>query len=162
MEYTFYKIVCNNPNINYVYIGSTKNYTKRKNMHKSDCELEKHKHLYKTIKENGGWENWTMSPIGKGIFENRIDARIEEQKYINNNQNVLNTLKAYASHEDVLKVKKKYRESHKEELKQKYLNNKELQEKRKVKTMCECGGTYSYCHKAQHFRSQKHVKYLNQ
>ena len=32
-----YKIVCNDENVDYLYIGSTTNFTKRKNCHKSCC-----------------------------------------------------------------------------------------------------------------------------
>lgn len=179
MEYIFYKISCNNPEINYSYIGSTKNFSNRKCQHKRDCITEERKayniNLYKTIRENGGWDNWNVKPIGKGIFNNRIDALIEEQKYINENNSTLNTHKAVMTKEDennykkqyvinnpdkVKESKKKYRETHKEQIKQKTKENAELQAKRKEKVLCECGGSYTYCHKAEHMRSKKHTSIL--
>ena len=60
-DYTFYKIYkngCEN------YIGSTVNYRKRKNYHKSCCNNEKSINynfpVYKYIRENGGREDWNM------------------------------------------------------------------------------------------------------
>ena len=179
-EYIFYKISCIDKNVDYTYIGSTQNFRRRKWEHKSVCTNEANKRynitLYKTIRENGNWENWTMSPIGKGMFENKVDALIEEQKYINDNNTTLNTNKAFSTKEDrYTYIKqynnqyrethkeeiKKYRETHKEELKDKKKNDIELQAKRKEKTTCECGGCYTYAHKACHFKSKRHIDYLS-
>jgi hypothetical protein len=175
MEYIFYRISCNDPDIDYTYIGSTKNFKERKTQHKRDCYNENRKaynlHLYKTIRENGGWDNWRIDPIG-----NRVDALIEEQQYINDNKSILNTHKAVMTKEDndnykkqyvinnpekVKESKKKYRDTHKEEIKDKTKNNTELQAKRKEKTICECGGCYTYSHKAEHFRSKQHVNHFS-
>lgn len=180
MEYTFYKINCLNPDVNYLYVGSTKDLTKRKWAHKSNCNNPNKKSynlkLYETIRNNGGWDNWEVKPIGKGIFENRLDARIEEQRYMNELKSNLNTFKAVMTkeeekklkddyvknnHQKVLDSKKAYRDTHKEELKQKYKENKELHTKRKEKFNCECGGSYTYCHKSEHLKSKKHIKFIN-
>ncbi len=179
-EYTFYKISCNDTNIDYTYIGSTKNLRHRIWNHKSDVNNEARKAynlpLYKTIRENGGWDNWSIKPIGKGIFDNRLDALIEEQKYINDNNSTLNTHKAVMTKEDndnykkqyvinnpekVKESKKKYRDTHKEEIRDKIKNDIELQAKRKEKTTCECGGCYTYSHKAEHFRSKRHTDHFS-
>lgn len=176
-EYTFYKIYCNDTNIDYTYIGSTKNLRVRKNQHKCTVINEASKKynypLYKYIRENGGWDNWTMSPIGKGIFEKRVDALIEEQKYINNNNNsTLNTHRAFMTKEDsdnhkkqyvinnpekVKESRKKYDETHKEEIKE---SQKKYREAHKEKTTCECGGCYTYRHKAEHFRTKRHIDHF--
>ena len=180
MEYTFYKIHCSDPNINFTYIGSTKDIASRKWAHKSDCNNEKRKSynlkLYKTIRENGGWDNWNFSIIGKGIYNERIQARIEEQKYISQLDANLNTFRAIMTKEDEKKIKddyvknnhekvleshKKYRDKNKEILKAKYQENIDLQNKRKEKTQCECGGSYTYSHKAEHFKSKKHQSFVN-
>jgi len=183
-EYIFYKISCIDKNIDYSYIGSTKNFRRRKCEHKSVCTNEASKKyniiLYKTIRENGGWDNWTMSPIGKGIFENRLDALIEEQNYINYNNTTLNTNRTfntiedyhnyykqrYETHKEEINEKKKYyREAHKEEIietNKKYYeaNKEEINAKKKEKTTCECGGCYIHGGKARHFKSKLHTDYL--
>ena len=47
-----------------VYVGSTTNFTKRKQKHKESCLNEKSKKhnlkVYTNIRENDGWENWSM------------------------------------------------------------------------------------------------------
>jgi hypothetical protein len=113
MEYTFYKIHCSEPNIDFTYIGSTKNISDRRWAHKSDCNnINKPKKynlkLYKTIRENGGWDNWNLTIIGKGIYEDRILARIEEQKYINDLNSNLNSFRAIMTKEDEKKMKDDY------------------------------------------------------
>lgn len=179
MEYIFYKIRCNDDGVKFLYIGSTKNIKDRKWVHKSNCYNEKCKgynlKLYTTIRDNGGWDNWIMEPIGKGLFNTRLDARIEEQRYIKEMEANLNTFNAVMTKEDenrikaeyvknnhdkVLKSKKKYRDSHKEEINLKNKNNYERMNKSKEKTQCECGGSYTYSHKAQHIKSKKHCQFI--
>ena len=64
-----YKIVCNDLNITDLYVGHTTQFTKRKCGHKSKCNNLNSKSynliIYKTIRDNGGWENWSMIEIEK-------------------------------------------------------------------------------------------------
>jgi hypothetical protein len=166
MEYTFYKISSNNTEIDYCYIGSTKDFIKRKYVHKFDCNNETRKtypsKIYKTIRDNGGWDNWSMTPIGKGIFESRLDARIEEQKYITTNNASLNSIKAQSSESKKEYDKKWYidnQEKKKEKSKLYYENNKERLNQR---INCECGRSYSCLNKSVHFKSKLHCNYINQ
>ena len=59
-----YKIICNDNYIKDVYVGHTVDLTRRRYEHKCSCINEKRKSynykLYKFIRENGGWNNWTM------------------------------------------------------------------------------------------------------
>jgi len=59
-----YKICCNDINITDCYVGSTTNFNKRKKDHKSACYNENNKdynyNVYKFIRDNGGWDNWTV------------------------------------------------------------------------------------------------------
>jgi hypothetical protein len=91
----FYKFVCNDLNIKDVYIGSTTDFTKRKNCHKSRCNKENNKkyHLkiYQTIRENGGWDNWKMIEIEKYKCNDGNDARARERYWyeiLNANMNI--------------------------------------------------------------------------
>jgi hypothetical protein len=54
-----YKIVCNDLTITDCYVGSTTNFTKRKYMHKFNCKSKICK-VYHFIRENGGWDNWSV------------------------------------------------------------------------------------------------------
>jgi hypothetical protein len=123
MEYIFYEIKCNDSNITEFYIGSTINFTRRKCEHKSMCNNEANKKynlkIYCIIRENGGWINWTMSPIDKQVFETKIDARIYENKLMQERNSTLNTYNAYLDEKEYQKeYQKEYRENHKEHIKE--------------------------------------------
>jgi len=69
-----------------VYVGSTTNFTKRKQHHKKCCHNEKNKNynckVYVNIRENGGWENWNMIKICDCPCNNKREAEQEEDKYM--------------------------------------------------------------------------------
>lgn len=154
-EYIFYKISCIDKNIDYTYIGSTQNFRRRKCNHKSVCSNETSKKynitLYKTIRENGGWENWIMSPIGKGMFEKKVDALIEEQKYINDINSALNINKAFMTKEDNYNYHKQYNEIHKEELIEKKKKYREVH----IEEFKERDKKYYEAHKKEIIERQK-------
>ena len=64
-----YKIVCNDVNVNDLYVGHTTDFTRRRATHKSNCntldEIVRKFKIYKIIRENGNWENWSMIEIEK-------------------------------------------------------------------------------------------------
>lgn len=78
-----YKIVCKDPTITSFYIGSTTNFTKRKYCHKICCNNENNKkynfQIYQTIRNNGGFENWSMILIEDFPCENKREAEKREQ-----------------------------------------------------------------------------------
>ena len=39
-------------------------------------------------------------------------------------------------------------------------NRNKINEKKRVKHTCDCGGKYTYVHTARHFKTNKHLKYL--
>jgi hypothetical protein len=51
------------------YVGSTTDFVRRKANHKSDCTNENksqcNSKVYKTMRENGGWDNYSMIEIEK-------------------------------------------------------------------------------------------------
>lgn len=61
MVYYIYKIV-NIENSELCYVGQTKCFNTRRATHKSSV-AENPGLLYKTIRDNGGWENWNMTCI---------------------------------------------------------------------------------------------------
>ena len=124
-----YSIVCKTDET-MLYIGSTTNYTKRKNLHKSTCNNENSEHhnlqVYVMIRANGGWDNFDMKPIKEFPCESKIQLVIEEERIRVEMQAKLNTRRAYRSPEErkeeikqyqkdnVAKIaedKKKYREA---------------------------------------------------
>jgi hypothetical protein len=90
----FYRIVCNDLNITDCYIGHTTNFIKRKQHHKSDCNKETNKNykfkVYQFIRENGGWDNWSMIMIEQISCENLNEACKLERKFIEEYKATLN------------------------------------------------------------------------
>ena len=129
--YYFYKI-CSLDNT-FIYIGSTTNFNKRMNDHKSNCYNEKSKKynykLYKTIRENNGIENFIFEMIESMTTDDKeIVLKHEQQLIIKYNSN-LNTYRSFMSDEDKKQYQKQYRIDNKEQLqqqkKQYIIDNKE-------------------------------------
>ena len=121
-KYIFYKISCLDTSIDYVYIGSTTNFTKRKYHHKSRCNnINDSFHnfpVYKFIRDNGGFENFSMIPIEESDFETKLQARIREQELIETYINKLNSRNAYINKIEYKKqYNKHYRFENKEQIK---------------------------------------------
>lgn len=80
-----YKIACKDAAINDLYVGHTINFVQRKLSHKQNCNNPKSDNyqykVYKTIRENGGWNNWRMDIIHFCNCQNLYEARIKEQEY---------------------------------------------------------------------------------
>jgi hypothetical protein len=101
--YIIYKIISLDKNVDYCYVGSTQNLTKRKYQHKHSCKVINDAHnkkLYETINNNGGWNNWEMKPIEEYVCDTPLQARIREQYHIDLIEgNKLNKNNAFISKE---------------------------------------------------------------
>ena len=75
-----YKIYCKDENVKNIYVGHTTDFEVRKNSHKNSSKYSNLK-IYKTIRENGGWDNWDMIEIAKYICKDKCEARIKEQQH---------------------------------------------------------------------------------
>ncbi len=86
MKGYIYKLCCKDLTITDIYIGSTRNFARRKARHKSSCNTEKIKeynyNVYKFIRANGNFQNWDMVLIEKGEFEETIDLHKRERYWI--------------------------------------------------------------------------------
>jgi hypothetical protein len=95
-----YKICCKDHNIADIYIGHTTNFTQRKNSHKTSCSNENDKkynqYVYEFIRNNGGWENWTMLQIENINCKDKREAEATEHHWIESLQATLNSNKPYA------------------------------------------------------------------
>ena len=133
-----YKIICLNPNINWCYIGSTKNYYTRKLNHKTDCYNKKKKTHYKKkaycfIRENGGFDNFQFEIIEEFEKYDKVILRERELYYIDKTWNInANKIRPFSKDDNILTRKneyaKKHRENNKEKISQK---QKEYREKNK-------------------------------
>ena len=143
--YVIYKIKSLDSTIDYCYVGSTQNFIKRKWNHKSRCNTMHKKNdnkLYNTIRENGGWINFQMTPIEEYLCDTPLQARMREQVLIDEiEKNKLNSINAFISVEDkqdqIAKRKKEYEfkkrkqiaEQIAEQIKDFYFKNKDQMEK---------------------------------
>ena len=91
-----YKITCIDTSINHVYVGHTTNFVQRKHAHKQGCANEKSSNynckLYKTIRANGGWNNWIMEIVAFFKCNDHYEARIKEQEYFTSLNATLNSI----------------------------------------------------------------------
>ena len=98
-----YHFVCNNPEINNTYVGSTTDFASRKRNHKNSCKgtgTGNNACKYKIMRENGGWENWTMVPLEEYPCENSIQSRIRERYWEDTLKADMNMVKAYQTEEE--------------------------------------------------------------
>lgn len=133
-SHTFmYKICSKNALITETYIGHTTNFIQRKNQHKISCNNESDKNynrrVYKFIRENGGWDNWSMIQIEDHCCNNRREAEMRERYWIENFKANLNCVNPFTTNEEKEKQKQEWYEENKEhvllKLKEHYNENKE-------------------------------------
>jgi len=124
-NYTFYKII-NEDVPDYIYIGSTCNFIRRKSEHKSKCNNPASKRhnikIYQTIRANGGWNKWNMIIIDKLDNSTLLDARIREEALILKYRANMNSFKAHITAEERIENAKEYYK----------LNNENIKEKKKA------------------------------
>jgi hypothetical protein len=122
-DYTFYKIICLDDSVELCYVGSTANFNKRRQLHKSDCNNENRKKynskLYTTIRENGGWQNFKMIEMGKAEQLTKREAEQVEENYRQELRANLNSKRCYISLEEKQELDKEYQKKYKEENKDK-------------------------------------------
>jgi hypothetical protein len=187
-----YKLCCNDLNITDIYIGHTTDFKSRKAEHKYSCNNEKCKiynlKVYQYIRDNGGWDNWSMIMIEEYSCNSKLEAEKRERYYIEEFKSSLNnniptrTIKEYnKDNQDKIKkyyekynkdnqdkIKEYYKEYHKEyyennqdkikEYKKEYYENN--QDKLKEKFNCDCGGCYTKESISKHIQTKKHQEYL--
>ena len=154
---SIYKLCCNDLKIKEIYIGSTTNFTRRKQAHKQDCNNPNSKNynlkVYKFIRDNGGWTNWSMILIDNVSCENNLELLKIEREYIEKNNSLLNcnipcrTNKEWQIDNRELQIKKRkeYRNTH---------NQNE-------KMTCECGMEILIRSYNRHISRIKHKNLLN-
>jgi hypothetical protein len=183
-----YKLCCNDINIKHVYIGSTTDFSNRKRSHKYCCINTHNKNynlkVYQFIRDNGGWDNWSMIMIEEYSCENKLQLLKKEREYVEKSILSLNyclptrTIDEYRkdnkeknkiyykkNKEILIKYQKKYNEDNKDDIikkkKKYYYDNKEkIKEKYNVRHICVCGSNIRCGEKARHLKSKKHMKYI--
>lgn len=124
-----------------LYVGSTTNFTQRKSEHKSNSTNSNtqiyNAKLYKTIRDNGGWDMFNMIIVKEFPCENRRQAEAEEDKVMREMRSILNSKRAYVSTEEREEYLKQYRYNNRDKIceygREHYqLNKKEISERHKV------------------------------
>jgi len=207
-----YKLVKNDDYENEnVYVGSTTDFVKRKNCHKSKCCNENNKlynlKVYQNIRENGGWENWKMIELEKFPCNDNNEAHAREEYWRCEFNAKLNTIRAFTTKEQKIKEMKQYYTENADKMKEygeKYRTEnsdkiKQLQKQYKTENAdkikqlqkqyytehaekmkkqmnqyytenaekihqkydCDCGGKYTHQNKSSHFKTKRHMKYIN-
>lgn len=137
----FYRFVCKDPTIKNSYVGHTTNFVNRKHNHKRLCNNSNSKEynrlIYTTIRNNGGWYNWTMIEIDSQIVLNKKEAIKKEQEYINEFSNNMNTKNSYSDYDTKKEQQKLYYELNKESISERKklnyeLNKEKIAERRKL------------------------------
>ena len=161
-----YKIVCNDLNVKECYVGHTINMTKRKYKHKSACNNENANaynfKIYKIIRENGGWDNWTMLLVEEFPCKDNHEACKRERELYEELGAFMNTVRPYRTHEEHKEerhqYKKQYNQEHKEDIKEynkqyQEKNKEQIKEKNKEKIECEyCSKLLSKCSMSRHLK----------
>jgi hypothetical protein len=147
-----YKIVCNDLEVLYTYVGHSTNFKERKRHHKSNCNNETGKSynfkIYQLIRENGGWNNWSMIKIEDFSCNDVYEAVARERYWYEELNTDLNSKYPNRSNQE---YKKEYQ-------KEWYEKNRE---KLKEKVDCECGGKYTKQHLSRHIKTIKHQNFIN-
>ena len=133
----------------YIYVNSTKHFEARKELHKEvylDEEDPWNKTLlYRTIRENGGWDNFIIEPIEYGYFDD-IEKVIKREIYLieelKSNIHKFSYLGTWTMHNYNFMC----------------LDNRSDKSK-KIKHDCKCGGKYSENTIQNHMRTNNHKQY---
>jgi hypothetical protein len=135
-NYIFYKFTCLNDDIKSCYVGSTANFKDRRIKHKSACNNENDKaynyNIYKMIRENGGWDNWSMIVIEEIQDLTLTQARMKEEEHRIKLKADMNSCLAYLSEEARIKRDKEFRKEYYEKNREKEIQkSKQYQQEHK-------------------------------
>lgn len=131
-----------------LYVGSTTDFIRRKWQHKHKCHnpaiREYNYKLYKLIRENGGWSNFTMEIIEVFPCNNVVECEMREREIYHCLRANMNSRVPRLTEEEI----------------KNYSAIANAKRKKYPKTECPCGGCYLYQNKNVHLASQKHQNYV--
>jgi len=178
-----YKIVCNDLTIPDLYVGHTTDFTRRKRHHKGNSsgdwkKCDSNLKIYKKIRENGGWDNWSMIQIEEFPCANSNEACARERYFYEQLNATLNMKLPHTTKEEKVEYRhqhyvlnrektleqcKRYNELNKDKRKQNYeLNKGKFNALRAHPYTCECGSICRVGDKSRHFKSLKHQAFITQ
>ena len=117
-----YKIVCKDLSKTDIYVGHTTDFRTRKSQHKSNCNNEKSRgynlKVYNFIRENGGWENFSMVQIEEYNCNNKREAESRERYWYEELNAKLNSICPIRTQKEYYEVNKEYYENNIEKIKE--------------------------------------------
>jgi len=135
-----YKIICKDPNVTDIYVGSSCDFEKRIKRHKESCNNPKYHgynyKVYKCIRDNGNFDNWLIEIIEPFPCANKLELKKREIYWILHLGSNLNSQLPciFESKEEYDKNRyEQNKEQIKQERKQYYEHNKEEITKRRKK-----------------------------
>ena len=182
-----YKLVCSDINVTEIYVGSTKNQTRRKCQHKSKCNNESNNgynlNVYQYIRANGGFANWELVQLEQVTYNTRPELRARERHYIESLGASLNSIipnrtrqeyrddnkesidqyhKQYRddNKESIDQYQKQYRDDNKEKTKQYYKDKKEqrMLKDKALMTCTICNTSFQYGNRFHHIKTKYHLE----
>ena len=144
-----YKISCKDQAITDIYIGSTNDIKQRELNHKTICNNDHspayNTRIYRYIRENGGWGNWTVIVLEEFYCKSRMDKTQKERIYIEQFKSTLNQV-IPANHQtgdqwDEVAYQKTYGKEHR---------------KKYIHCTC-CNHMINFANKNAHYNTKKHV-----
>ena len=156
-----YKIVSNDLSITDSYVGHTTDFKSRKCQHKNTCNNDKagryNLKVYKFIRENGGWDSFSMILIERYPCKDALEASSRERYWYETLNAQLNAIFPQRSraeyledNKDVIKQQRQgYRETHRETISNR---NGEI-------IKCDCGSSFVRSYLARHIRTKSHMSY---
>ena len=166
-----YKIVCKDPAITDCYNGSCISFKDRKRNHKSmscnpNCKAYNFK-VYRFIRENGGWDNWTFIQLEIFPCNSKQELVAREREIFDVLKPTLNTNSPTRNVQKKKQTMAKYYDDNKDEKKiyQKQYNEDHkvvIAAKHKEKVNCVCGCEIKKYDLKIHQKSKKHLNLVDQ
>lgn len=148
-----YKIIyIGNENINITYIGSTFS-TLRDRWYHHKLNKGKSGSAITNYFKDYGFEKFKIFLIKEYEVCDRKHLEMYEQLW-------MNKMKCINKQHSFQLLLKEYKSQKNKEWRKK--NNESLKEKKNKKYNCDCGGNYIHSHEARHFKTKKHLKFINQ
>lgn len=122
-----YKIYCNNPDVEDIYVGSTVDLKKRLYQHKNSCKNGLSP-VHRFINENGGLENWCVEILEEFCICNKKHLLERERFWYDKLKPTLNKHRPSISYDELIEYHVNFREQNKDK-KNEY--NKEYYSKNK-------------------------------
>ena len=166
-----YKIVCNDLNVQDVYVGHTTDFIRRKREHKSRFYSSSIKYkIYEVMRNNGGWDNWSMIEVMKFPCSDKNEAVAKEREFFEQMQSTLNSrFPMRLEKETVFEANKKWSIKKLEWARNDKIKNPDkyklkyeqyYNEYCRSKCECSCGRTIAAGHLKKHLKTKYHNNHL--